>query len=181
MHVLLVPGVVALEWVSVRAIFFAAGDDGSGPPGIGLFLILPSAISSVTIIIYSLAVVTTLVRHLRNPQVQSNVIGSHGQIGHAFDVPPRASRQSGKRSRQVAEAEYAAKAIRAFLSGSGGKWDWDTFTSCSLTDAAVDVLRRQAAQIELPPGSEEQEALLALARDADRLAAHSMLEPLGTV
>lgn len=73
------------------------------------------------------------------------------------------------KSRQE-EAAYAARTIRAFLNGSGGDWDWDGFTSCSLRNAEVDNLRRRAARVELPVDDDAQEELLALADEADRLA-----------
>jgi hypothetical protein len=55
-HLLFLPCVLGMEWVTVRAIFFAAHDDGDGPPGLGLLLILPFALLAGSIAIYYLAV-----------------------------------------------------------------------------------------------------------------------------
>jgi hypothetical protein len=73
------------------------------------------------------------------------------------------------KSRQE-EAAYAARTIRAFLNGSGGDWDWDDFTSCSLRNVEVDHLRRRAAYVELPVDDDGREELIALAGEADLLA-----------
>ena len=61
-HLLFFPFTLAIEWVSVRAIFFAAHDDGEGPPGLGLLLILPFAMLIGSIVIYYAAVTWQLVR-----------------------------------------------------------------------------------------------------------------------
>jgi hypothetical protein len=42
-HLLFAPFVIAVEWALVDLVFFAAHDDGSGPPGLGLLLLPPSA------------------------------------------------------------------------------------------------------------------------------------------
>ncbi len=55
-HILFAPIAFAVEWVLLRLIFFAAHDDGSGPPGLGLILILPLAIFVGTVITYYVAV-----------------------------------------------------------------------------------------------------------------------------
>jgi hypothetical protein len=68
------------------------------------------------------------------------------------------------------DAAYAARQIRAFLDGDGGDWDWDDFTSCSLGDPAADRIRRRAAAVDLPVGSEERSTLLGLAAEAEALA-----------
>jgi hypothetical protein len=67
------------------------------------------------------------------------------------------------------DAQYAATTIRAFLDDTAGDWDWDDFTSCSLRDPAIDDIRRRAARVELPLGSEDRQLLEALAAEADKL------------
>ncbi len=54
-HLLFLPSVLAIERMSVQAIFFAAHDDGEGPPGLGLLLILPFAMFAGSVIIYYIA------------------------------------------------------------------------------------------------------------------------------
>jgi len=54
-HLLFLPCVLAIAWVTVRAIFLAAHDDGEGPPGLGLLLILPFAMLIGTIVVYYMA------------------------------------------------------------------------------------------------------------------------------
>ena len=61
-HVLFLPTAVFTEWVATRAIFFAAHDDGSGPPGLGLALMLPLAMFLGAVVIYYAAVTWTVIR-----------------------------------------------------------------------------------------------------------------------
>ncbi len=42
-HLLLAPCAIASEWASVWLLGFAAHDNGDGPPGLGILLILPFA------------------------------------------------------------------------------------------------------------------------------------------
>lgn len=73
-------------------------------------------------------------------------------------------------TRHPQDPVYVAETIRAFLDGSGGDWDWDDFTSCSLGDPRLDSIRARAALVDLPLGREEREALERLAREAERPA-----------
>ena len=41
-HLMFAPAAFAVEWVCIKTVFFAAHDDGSGPPGMGLVVLLPS-------------------------------------------------------------------------------------------------------------------------------------------
>ncbi|CAH0353611.1 hypothetical protein SPH9361_02507 [Sphingobium sp. CECT 9361] len=60
------------------------------------------------------------------------------------------------------ERQCVFETIGAFLSGSGGKWDWDDFISCSLMNPELDKIRRQAAAIDLPLDAEGADTLKAL-------------------
>jgi hypothetical protein len=71
---------------------------------------------------------------------------------------------------QQEKATYAARTIRAFLSGLCGKYDWDDFTSSPLNDLELDSIRRRATAVDLPVDDEGEKALLELANEADRLA-----------
>lgn len=57
-HIVLGPFAIVSAWCFMRLIFWAANDDGSGPPGLGLFLILPFVmlIGSITIYYGCLAI-----------------------------------------------------------------------------------------------------------------------------
>ncbi len=46
-----------------------------------------------------------------------------------------------------------ADIIERFLNGTGGEWDWDDFTSFGITDAYLDSVRIQCAELNLtyPP------------------------------
>jgi hypothetical protein len=57
-HVLFAPCVLAADWLFSRMIFFAAHDDGSGPPGLGLVLVIPfiMLIGSITFYYLALAI-----------------------------------------------------------------------------------------------------------------------------
>jgi len=68
------------------------------------------------------------------------------------------------------DAAYAARVIRSFLDGASGDYDWDDFTSCSLSDPDADSIRLRAARVSLPGGDEEQRTLIALAEEAESLA-----------
>ncbi len=68
------------------------------------------------------------------------------------------------------DASKVAESIRSFLEGTGGDWDWDDFTSCSLRDWKLDNIRKRAGAVELPVGPEERAALEQLAEEAERLA-----------
>lgn len=46
------PSAIVLEWASVWIIGFAAHDNGEGPPGIGLLLILPLAAFVLSLVGY---------------------------------------------------------------------------------------------------------------------------------
>ncbi len=67
------------------------------------------------------------------------------------------------------DAIYVARTIRAFLDDSGGDWDWDDFTSCSVRDPQLDNIRKRAAAVELPVGREERAILEGLAEEAEQL------------
>lgn len=47
----------------------------------------------------------------------------------------------------------AAELIEAFLDGSGGRWDWDDFTSTRAVDPRVEGARRKCLEIceQYPP------------------------------
>ena len=75
-----------------------------------------------------------------------------------------------RRKEQRDEAAYTVKTIRAFIDGTGGAWDWDDFTSCSLRDPELDRIRKLAGAVDLPVGREERAALEVLAQEAERLA-----------
>lgn len=68
------------------------------------------------------------------------------------------------------DADYAARAIRAFLDGAGGKFDWDDFISCPLSDPDAEGIRLRAARVPLPVRDEERRALIGLAEEAEGLA-----------
>jgi len=71
---------------------------------------------------------------------------------------------------QQEKAAYAARTIRTFLDETCGPYDWDDFTSCSLSDSAVDSIRLRASSVDLPVDVDGERELLALADEADRLA-----------
>ena len=63
-HLLFLPVVCAVEWLCGRIIFFAAHDDGSGPPGLGLVLALPLLMFFGTIATYYVALAYGGIRKL---------------------------------------------------------------------------------------------------------------------
>jgi hypothetical protein len=76
-------------------------------------------------------------------------------------------------AKQLTSTEVAA-IIRRFLDGTGGKWEWDDFTSISILDPVLDGVRRTCAELpdRYPPvraghhcGDEGFQILHALVRD----------------
>jgi hypothetical protein len=47
-------------------------------------------------------------------------------------------------------AAEVATYLRDFIEGTGGKWDWDDFTSIPIKDPELDRIRREAAELDLP-------------------------------
>ncbi|HJX26217.1 MAG TPA: hypothetical protein VJ252_08685 [Chthoniobacterales bacterium] len=43
--------------------------------------------------------------------------------------------------------EEVAKIIEDFVSGTGGKWDWDDFTAMRLDDPELDAVRHQCFSV----------------------------------
>ncbi|MBB4147029.1 hypothetical protein ACFSUK_34585 [Sphingobium scionense] len=70
------------------------------------------------------------------------------------------------------ERQYTVEMISAFLAGTGGKWDWDDFTSCPLHDAQMESIRRRALAVDLPLDEEGAAVLRSLLAEAD--AAHGV-------
>ena len=63
-HLLCGPLLIGVSWACTQVIFFAAHDDGSGPPGLGLALILPFAMLIGSLIVYYGCVCSTLAQSL---------------------------------------------------------------------------------------------------------------------
>lgn len=57
-HLVFVPGLLAAEWLLVDLLFFAAGDKGDGPPGLGLALIPAIVCLAVVVVAYYLKLAT---------------------------------------------------------------------------------------------------------------------------
>lgn len=72
------------------------------------------------------------------------------------------------------ERQYLVEAIQSFLDGSGAKWDWDDFTSCTLRSAKLNALRRQAARVDLPIDADGEATLRRLIDQAERLSAEGL-------
>jgi hypothetical protein len=65
-------------------------------------------------------------------------------------------------------ADEVAEYLRNFISGKGGKWDWDDFESVSITDPDLERIRQEAF-IAGPPNP-DLVRLAELARQAEALA-----------
>lgn len=75
------------------------------------------------------------------------------------------------------ERLYVIEAIEAFLNGSGGEWDWDDFTSCSLRSAKLDNIRRRADAVALPLDSSGEAELRKLLDEAVHLIGYDVTKP----
>jgi hypothetical protein len=63
-HVLLVPVLLAADWVLSDLLFFAAGDTGDGPPGLG-FALLPSlGVLLLTVAVYYIRLSVNLASYI---------------------------------------------------------------------------------------------------------------------
>lgn len=40
--------------------------------------------------------------------------------------------------------------LQDFMQGTGGAWDWDDFTSITITDPELDAIREEAMMVSLP-------------------------------
>jgi len=58
-HVLFAPCLIAVEWMLVRLIFFAAGDDGSDALGLGLVVLPPVAVFIIALVGYYICLAYT--------------------------------------------------------------------------------------------------------------------------
>ena len=68
------------------------------------------------------------------------------------------------------ELDYTIKSLSDFLNGSGGEWDWDSYTSTSLRNSKLNTIRKSALMVELPlddEGRKTLEGLLAEARHSN--------------
>lgn len=69
-HLFFLPVALGVEWLATNAIFIAAQDDGDGPPGLGLALILPFATLIGTLAVYYGALAWNMFRRLMTRQEQ---------------------------------------------------------------------------------------------------------------
>ena len=60
--------------------------------------------------------------------------------------------------------------LKDFLGDNGGAWDWDDFTSIPITDAALDAIRNEAANVRLPLTDEGRMTLEVLLERTRRIA-----------
>jgi hypothetical protein len=75
------------------------------------------------------------------------------------------------------ERQHVFDTIGAFLNGSGDKWDWDNFTSCSLMSPKLDQIRRRAAVVELPLDEEGASVLKALLDEVEQFTGDDLTKP----
>ena len=61
---LFAPCLVAVEWGLIRLLFYAAHDDGEGPPGLGVLLVPSFAVFAVTLAVFYGTAGMTAVRWL---------------------------------------------------------------------------------------------------------------------
>ena len=64
-HLLFLPSVVSVEWLSLLLLAYATGDYGEGPPGLGLALIPAFALFPLAVIGYFSALIITQVTEQR--------------------------------------------------------------------------------------------------------------------
>jgi len=64
----------------------------------------------------------------------------------------------------------AASYIRDFISGAGGAWDWDDFTSVPIRDPILECIRQEAEMVQLPATDEGFAKLRGLLARAEAMA-----------
>jgi hypothetical protein len=62
-----------------------------------------------------------------------------------------------------------AQFISNFLSGTGGEWDWDDFTSVPITNPSLEAIRAEAEMVQLPLNSTGRLALESLLKRTEAL------------
>jgi hypothetical protein len=63
-HILLIPVLLTVEWMLTDLLFFAAGDTGDGPPGLGLALLPSLGVLLLTIVVYYIRLSVNLVSYI---------------------------------------------------------------------------------------------------------------------
>ena len=66
-------------------------------------------------------------------------------------------------------AEDVEGYLKNFLESESGEWDWDDFTSIPITDPALDRIRQEAEDVDLPLSEEGRLRLVELLDRARRL------------
>lgn len=61
-HVMCCPLILIVQYALVWVIFWASGDDGEGPPGLGLLIIPHLVITALTLVAYYLAVAVRVIK-----------------------------------------------------------------------------------------------------------------------
>jgi hypothetical protein len=64
-HFLFVPLVLATEWIAVELLSFGSGDNGDGPPGLGLALIPAFLLLMLSVVAYLIALAVSQIQRLR--------------------------------------------------------------------------------------------------------------------
>ena len=75
----------------------------------------------------------------------------------------------GLKSTADLSAQEVETYLRDFLEGTGGDWDWDDFTSGSITEPALERFRVEAASVPLPLDAEGEATLRRLLEEVRAL------------
>lgn len=69
----------------------------------------------------------------------------------------------------IDEQSYVVNSIKDFLSGLGGQWSWDDFTSRPLNNKTLNKIRISAISVDLPLSNDGRVILESLLDQAKRL------------
>jgi hypothetical protein len=75
----------------------------------------------------------------------------------------------GLKSTADLSAQEVESYLRDFLEGTGSDWDWDDFTSVSITDPTLERFRGEAASVPLPLDAEGEATLRRLLEEVRAL------------
>ncbi|MBX3563241.1 MAG: hypothetical protein KF730_01565 [Sphingomonas sp.] len=62
-----------------------------------------------------------------------------------------------------------SNALRDFLDGNSGQWDWDDFISIPIRDRTLDAIRLKSLAVNLPLDDEGKAVLRRLLAEAEQL------------
>jgi hypothetical protein len=64
-HLIFIPALLTIEWGAIWLLFFAAGDTGDGPPGLGLAILPGLFLVALSVVAYAITLAATQISRVR--------------------------------------------------------------------------------------------------------------------